>query len=55
MVVTNENLWKLAKEEPVAAAIKRWKWIGHTLRKGELLKKRPEKQERSGEKSRAWL
>jgi hypothetical protein len=29
VVVTNENLWKLAKEEPVATAIKRgkWKWI----------------------------
>jgi hypothetical protein len=23
MVVTNENLWKLAKEDPVARAIKR--------------------------------
>jgi hypothetical protein len=34
-VVTNENLWKLAKEEPVAIAIKRrkWKGIGYTLRK----------------------
>jgi hypothetical protein len=35
MVVTNEILWKLAKEEPVATVIKgrEWKWIGHTLHK----------------------
>jgi hypothetical protein len=34
-IVTNENLQKLPKEEPVATAIKRrkWKMIGHTLRK----------------------
>jgi hypothetical protein len=83
-VVTNENLWKLTKEGPVATAITRrkWKWIGHALRKDQvqqrgrlwtrtprgseemvdqeqlgrdLLKKRPEKQERPGERSRAWL
>jgi hypothetical protein len=30
-VITNENLWKLAKDEPVATAIKRRKWVGHSL------------------------
>jgi hypothetical protein len=24
--VTNENVWKLAKEEPIATAIKRRQW-----------------------------
>jgi hypothetical protein len=37
-VVTNENLWKVAKEEPVATAIKKRKWkrIGHTPCKNQI-------------------
>jgi hypothetical protein len=61
MVVTNEYLWKLAKEEPVATAIKRrkWKWIEHTLRKEQSAIERqalnwnPQGQRRRG-RSRTW-
>ena len=33
--ITNEDLWKKTKESPIEVEIKRrkWKWIGHTLRK----------------------
>ena len=35
MIISNENLWRLIEEEPIAIQIKRrkWRWIGHTLRK----------------------
>jgi hypothetical protein len=55
-VVTNEYLWILAKEEPEATAIKRRKWkrIGHTLRKDEIVREKqaldwnPQGQRRRG-------
>ena len=33
--IRNEDLWKTANQEPVAAQIRRrkWGWVGHTLRK----------------------
>ena len=33
--VTNEELWRITKQKPIEIQIKRrkWKWIGHTLRK----------------------
>lgn len=35
-VITNEELWRVTNFEKVAVTIRRrkWKWIGHTLRKG---------------------
>ena len=34
-IITNEDLWRTTKQRPVEAEIKqrRWRWIGHTLRK----------------------
>ena len=36
-VIFNRDLWIRTGQEPVVTTIKRrrWKWIGHTLRKGE--------------------
>jgi hypothetical protein len=33
--ITNEELWRIAKQKPIEIQIKRrkWNWIGHTLRK----------------------
>ena len=33
--ISNKNLWKMTKQEPVMQTITRrkWRWIGHTLRK----------------------
>jgi hypothetical protein len=33
--ITNEELWRLAKQDPIDMQIRRrkWGWIGHTLRK----------------------
>lgn len=36
-VISNEELWKITKQAPVVLTIKdrKWRWIGHTLRKEE--------------------
>jgi len=36
-VISNKDLWIRTGQEPIVTTIKRrrWKWIGHTLRKGE--------------------
>ena len=36
-VISNKDLWIRTGQEPIITTIKRmrWKWIGHTLRKGE--------------------
>ena len=42
MIISNENLWRLTEEEPIAIQIKRrkWRWICHSLRKpAEAIKK----------------
>lgn len=33
--ISNKELWQITKQEPIETSIKRkkWKWIGHTLRK----------------------
>jgi hypothetical protein len=33
--ITNEELWRITQQKPIENQIKRrkWKWIGHTLRK----------------------
>jgi hypothetical protein len=33
--ISNEHLWKMAREKPIIIQIKdrKWQWIGHTLRK----------------------
>jgi hypothetical protein len=33
--ITNEELWRITKQQPIEIQIKRrkWNWIGHTLRK----------------------
>jgi hypothetical protein len=35
--LSNEDLWEITKQEPIAAQIRKrkWCWIGHTLRKPE--------------------
>jgi hypothetical protein len=35
-VISNEELWRRTEENEISMQIKRqkWKWIGHTLRKG---------------------
>jgi hypothetical protein len=61
-VVTNKNLWKLAKEDPVATEIRRkWKWIGHALRKDQSETERqaldwnPQEKRRRGRPRTTWL
>ena len=33
--ITNEELWRITKQKPIEIQIKirKWNWIGHTLRK----------------------
>ena len=43
-VISNEELWRRAEEIEISIQIKRrkWKWTGHTLRKGnEAIERRP--------------
>jgi hypothetical protein len=36
-IFCDEDLWEITKQEPITAQIrkKKWRWIGHTLRKPE--------------------
>jgi hypothetical protein len=36
-ILSNEDLWGITKQEPITAPIRKrkWRWIGHTLRKPE--------------------
>jgi hypothetical protein len=31
--ITNEELWRITKQKPTEIQIKKWNWIGDTLRK----------------------
>ena len=51
--ISNANLWEPTKQEPIETQIRRrkWKWIGHTLRKSKSITKRamePTRQEKEG-------
>jgi hypothetical protein len=39
--ITNEELWRITKQNPVEIQIKRrkWNWIGHTLKEARAIKK----------------
>ena len=55
-MISNEELWRRAKETEISIQIKRqkWNWIGHTLRKGhdiierEVLDWNPQGQQKRG-------
>jgi hypothetical protein len=36
-MISNENLWNVTNQQPIGNQIKqrKWRWIGHTLRKTE--------------------
>jgi hypothetical protein len=61
-VISNEELWRRAKETEISIQIKRWKWnwIGHTLRKGhdtierEVLDWKPQGQQKRGRPKQMW-
>lgn len=61
-VITNITLWRLTNQEPVAQEImkRKWKWIGHTLRKPnnditrEALEWNPQGQRRAGRPRTTW-
>jgi hypothetical protein len=58
----NEHLWKIAKEKPIIQQIKerKWKWIGHTLKKDsqaierQVLDWNPQGQRKRGRPKRTW-
>jgi hypothetical protein len=60
--ITNEELWRIAKQKPIEIQIKRrkWNWIGHTLRKeaGAIettaLNWNPQEYRRRGRPKRTW-
>jgi hypothetical protein len=60
--ITNEELWKIAKQKPTEIQIKRrkWNWIGHTIRKeaGAIEKTaldwNPQGYRRRGKPKRTW-
>jgi hypothetical protein len=60
--ITNEELWRIAKQKPIEIQIKRrkWNWIGHTLRKetGSIEKTaliwNPRGYRRRGRPKRTW-
>lgn len=61
-VISNEDLWKQTKEEHIDIQIKRrkWKWIGHTLRKEQNAVERqalfwnPQGQRKRGRPRKSW-
>jgi hypothetical protein len=61
-VISNEELWRRAKETEISIPIKRWKWnwIGHTLRKGhdtierDVLDWNPQGQWKRGRPKQTW-
>jgi hypothetical protein len=60
--ISNKELWSLAHETPLEQQIKcrKWKWIGHTLRKGptaiknHALNWNPQGQQRRGRPRMTW-
>jgi len=60
--ITNEELWRIAKEKPIEIQKKRrqWNWIGHTLRKEAVaiektaLDWNPQGYRRRGRTKRTW-
>jgi len=60
--VPNQELWRRASQEPVAVHIKRrkWRWIGHTLRKGQdnitrqALEWNPQGKRKRGRPRQTW-
>jgi hypothetical protein len=60
--ITNEELWRIAKQKPTEIHIKRrkWNWIGHTLSKeaGAIAKTaldwNPQGYRRRGTPKRTW-
>ena len=61
-IITNVNLWALTNQEPMLRQIRRrrWKWIGHTLRKPntsitkQALEWNPQGQRRPGRPKTSW-
>ena len=60
-MISNEELWRRAKESEISIEIKRqkWNWIGHTLRKGhdierEVLDWNPQGQGKRGSPKQTW-
>ena len=61
-VISNEELWRRAKETEISIQIKRqkWNWMGHTLRKGhdiierEVLDLNPQRQQKRGRPKQTW-
>ena len=61
-VITNEDLWARTGQEDVATTIKRrkWKWIGHTLRKEKenttriAMKWNPQGKRKQGRPKQSW-
>ena len=61
-VITNEDLWVRTGQEDVATTIKRrkWKWIGHTLRKEKknitriAMKWNPQGKRKQGRPKQSW-
>jgi hypothetical protein len=60
--ITNEELWRITKQNPIEIQIKRrkWNWIGHTLRTGGgaiekiALDWNPQGHKRKGRPKRTW-
>ena len=60
--ITNVEIWRMASQDPVEIQIKRrkWRWVGHTLRKPEgnitrqALRWNPQGKRRPGRPTRSW-
>lgn len=60
--ITNNDLWRRTKQQPVQNTIRtrKWKWIGHTLRKSEnnitrqALDWNPQGQRKRGRPKNTW-
>jgi hypothetical protein len=61
-IITNKELWETTQQIPISSEIKmrKWKWIGHTLRKDQNditrqgLDWNPEGKRRKGRPRLAW-
>jgi hypothetical protein len=61
-IISNLNLWQKAKEKPIIQQIneRKWKWIGHTLRKDSQATERqalnwyPQGRRKRGRPERKW-
>ena len=58
-IISNANLWELTKQETIETQIRKWKWLGHTLRRQKSITKQaltwnPQGRRKRGRPRTSW-